>query len=132
MAEDGAGKARGIMSNDVVLQQKIASQNAQTQPFKFNDGWRHRFGTPAPIAPQRARRNYRAIDNGPVEEVQVGVLINCPYVIRDRISLGLARLGHQVGNVDARGFGAANRGGHAVHQKVGNNAGIKRARTDQN
>ena len=51
-------------------------------------------------------------------------------MIVERVVVGFARLGHQVGDVDPDGVDAIDRRSDSLHQQVGKDAGIQAARTD--
>ena len=69
---------------------------------KFGDIDYDGFCAAGAITPHYLRRDGIVIDDDPVQQLSAGVLGNGAHVIGQRETARLARLGHQIGDVDAQ------------------------------
>ena len=60
------------------------------------------------------------------------MLLDGAKMIRERVAGGFAGLGHQIGDVDARGFGFGDGAGDFRDQQIGQDAGVERAGAQEN
>lgn len=73
-------------------------------------------------------RNGLAIGDNPVNDTLVDMALNGAQMLTESVVCGFARLGHQIGDIDAWGFGAGNGLGNFRNEEIGDHAGVKRAR----
>ena len=59
------------------------------------------------------------------------VSLDGAQVVGEGIAGGFSGLGHEVGDVDARGFGMDYRGGDLRDQEIGEDAGVERAGAEE-
>ena len=83
------------------------------------------------IAPQNVRGQRLIVNHHAIDHFLAGVPMNGAHVIGQRVTERLARLGHEVRYIDARGAGLFDGFGHAGNQEIGNDAGEKRARAEE-
>ena len=60
-----------------------------------------------------------------------GVLLDGAEVVGQGVACGFAGLGHEVGDVHARGFGMDDGGGDFGDQEIGEDAGVEGARAEE-
>ena len=114
-----------------MLFEKIVEDDAIA---KFLEGVkvdRYRLGALGTIAPGNVTGDGLAIGDDPVDDAARGVLPDRLKVIGKSVSCGFAGLCHEVGDIDARCFGGGDGVGDFGNQKVGEDAGIERARAEQ-
>jgi len=77
-------------------------------------------------------RHGLAIGNDEIDDALRDVLLDGAKMIGEGVAGGFAGLGHQIGDIDARGFGLGDGGGNFRDHQVRKNAGVERARAQQN
>jgi hypothetical protein len=144
LAASFGGRARGkelfeqevrdgsrVMSEDAVLFEEIVEDDAIAKFLERVKIDRYRLGALGAIAPGNIAGDGLAIGDDPVDDAPRGVLADRLEVVGERVSGGFAGLGHEISDVDARSFGSGDGVGDFGNQKVGEDAGVERAWTEQ-
>ena len=79
------------------------------------------------IALHHCRGNGGGIGQAQVKQPRAGVLEQGADVVGHRVALGFAILGHDVADIDLQGVGLPDRLHDAIHQQIGDDAGVQAA-----
>ncbi len=83
------------------------------------------------VAAGHIGRDGLAIGDDPIDDAARDVFLDGAKVIGEGVAGGFAGLGHQIGDVDARGVRFGNGAGDFRNQQVRENAGVERAGTQE-
>ena len=84
-------------------------------------------GVLLPVPLHQAGAHRRGVAQAQIHQSRPGVVEQGLYVVRGGHALGLPVLGHDVADVRSQRVGGTHRVGNAVHQQVGDDAGVKAA-----
>jgi len=129
--DEETSKAGRIVADQAVFFQEIVEHKldlALEYFFGVND---HGLGALGAIAACNIRGDGLAIGNNPVDDAIVHMELNGAQMLTQRVVSGFAGLGHEIGDIDARRFGAGNGLGNFRNEEIGNHAGVKRAGTHE-
>jgi hypothetical protein len=125
--EEKAGKAAGVVADDAVFFEKIVEDHAEAELLKYGEIDGDRLGALRAIAAGHVGRHRLAIGDDPVDHTVRNVFLDGAEMIGKSVAGGFAGLGHQIGDVDARGFGFGDGAGDFGNEEIRENAGIERA-----
>jgi len=89
------------------------------------------LGALGAITARDVRGDKLAIGNNRVDDTLANVVLDGAQMLTESVACGFARLGHEISNIDARGFGTRNGLGNFRNEEIGNDAGIERAGTHE-
>lgn len=121
-----------VVANYLSLLQELVRYNRDTHPAQSARISLNLKGAFTPIAAQNGGGDGSPIDEHAIEKPLVGMIIYGANVIRERIAVRFARLGHQVRYIDAFRPRPSNRVRNAPYQQIGNQAGIEGAGAQEN
>src|SRR5690348_12938465 len=127
-----ASKLHMVVANYLSLLQELVRYNRDTHPAQSAGISLNLSGSFTPIAAQNGGGDGSPIDDHAIEKPLVGMIIYGANVIRERIAVRFARLGHKVGYIDAFRPRPSNRVRNAAYQQIGNQAGIEGAGAQEN
>src|SRR5205823_11504330 len=130
--EEETGEAAGVVAEDAVLLEEIVEDDSETELLKRLKIDSYGFRALRAIAAGHVGRNGLAIGNDEIDDALRDVLLDGAKMIGEGVAGGFAGLGHQVGDVDARGLGFGDGGGNFRDHQVRKDAGVERARAEQN
>ncbi len=130
--QEEAGKAAAIVADDGVFLEEIVEDDAEAELLEGRNVGGDRFGALRAIAPRDFGRNGLAIGDDPIDDAAGNVFLDGAEMIGKGVAGSFAGLGHQVGDVHARGFGLHDGAGNFRDQQIRENAGVKRAGAEQN
>src|SRR5216683_23523 len=130
--EEEAGEAAGVVADDAVFLEEIVEDDAEAELLEGGKIDGHRFGALRAVTPSHIGRDGLAIGDDPIDDAARDVLLNGAEMIGKGVAGGFAGLGHQIGNVDARGLGFGDGAGNFRDKKVRKNAGVERAGAQKN
>ena len=107
------------MAEDAVLLEKVVEDDAVAKFLERVKVDRYRLRALGAVTPGDIARDRLAIGDNPVDDAARGVLADCFEVVSERVSSGFARLGHEIGDVDAGGFGSSDGAGDFGYQEIG-------------
>ena len=113
------------MTDDAVFFEEIVEDDAEAELLEREEINGNGLSTLRAIAASDVGRDGLAIANDPIDDAGPDVLLDSAQMIREGITGGFSGLGHEIGNVDARGFGFGNRVGDFWNQEIGEDAGIE-------
>ena len=125
--DEESGEAGRIVADDPMFFKEIVEQELDlelTEPIGVHHD---RFCILSAIAPRHFGRDGLTVGNNPIDDAFTHMLLDGAQMLTESVLSGFARLRHQIGNIDAWGLGAGNGMGNFRDQKIGNNAGVKRA-----
>ncbi len=130
--EEETGETTGVMAEDSVFLEEIIEDDAEAELLERGEVDSNGFGALRAITTGHVGRNGLAIGNDEVDDALRDVLLDSAKMIGKGVASGFAGLGHQVGDVDARGLGFGDGGGNFRDHQVRKDAGVERARAEQN
>ena len=89
------------------------------------------LGVLHPVAILQILGDGGGIGQAQIHQAGLGVGEEGFQVVGQGVALCLPLLGHDVGDVDAQGVGLSHRLGHAIHQQVGDDAGVQAPRPQE-
>lgn len=114
------------MADDAVFFKEIAGDETD---FGFEDVAaieENRFGAFGTVTAGNLRGDGFAIGDDSIEDVATGVILDGTKMVAESVVGGFARLGHEVGDVNARSSGTDDRVGDFGDKQIWNDAGIER------
>ena len=126
--DEKAGEAGRIVADEAVFFEEIVENEFDLELedlFGINEDG---LGALGAITASDVGRNGLAIGDNPVNDTLVDMALNGAQMLTESVVCGFARLGHQIGDIDAWGFGAGNGLGNFRDEEIGDHAGVKRAR----
>ena len=129
--EEEAGEAAGVVAQDTVLLEEIIKDDAKAELLEGGKIDGHRFGALRAVTAGHIGRDGLAIGDHPIDDAVRDVLLNGAKMVGEGVAGGFAGLGHQIGDVDARSLGLGDGAGDFRDQQVRENAGVKRAGTEE-
>jgi len=113
------------VADDAVLFEEIVEDHAEAKLLEREEINGDRFSALRAIAASNVGRDGLAIGDDPIDHTRTDVLLDSAKMIREGVAGSFPGLGHEIGNVDARGFGFGNRVGDFWNQEVGEDAGVE-------
>src|SRR5712664_4881808 len=101
--EEEAGEAAGVVAEDAVFLEEIVENDAEAELLEGGKIDGHRFGALGAVAAGHVGRNGLAIGDDPIDDAARDGFLDGAKVIGEGVAGGFAGLGHQIGDVDARG-----------------------------
>ena len=129
--EEQTSKERGIVADDAVLFEEIVGNDASAELEKFVAIEPNGFGIFRAIAAGDVGGNGFGVGDDHIDDLAADVLLDGANVIAECVMSGFGRLGHQVGDVHARGFRTHDGVGNFRNQQIGNNTGVKGTRAHE-
>jgi len=130
--DETAGEQGGVVPDEPVLLQKIARDESDFPFQNFVPIDDYGFGPFCTVPTGHIRRNSFAIGDDSIQDAAPGVVLDCPKMVTESIVRGFPRLGHEVGNVNARCFGTNDRVSNFRDEEIRNDASVKRPGTHEN
>jgi len=130
--EEEAGEAASVVADDGVFLEEIVEDDAEAELLEGRNVGGDRFGALRAIAPRDFGRNGLPIGDDPVDDAAGNVFLDGTEMIGKGVAGSFAGLGHQVGDVHARGIGLRDGAGNFRDQQIREDAGVKRARAEKN
>ena len=115
------------MTDDAVLFEEIVEDHAEAELLEREEINGDRLSALRAIAASNVGRDGLAIGDDPIDHAGPDVFLNSAKMIREGVAGGFPGLGHEIGNVDSRGFGFGNRVGDFWNQEIGEDAGVEGA-----
>jgi hypothetical protein len=124
------------VADDAVFLEEMVEDHAYAQILDAIEVVGDGRGALGAIAARDFGRDGFAIGDHPIEEAARSVparnmALDGADVLAERIAGGFAGLGHEVGDVNASGFGVRNGVGNLRDEEIGNDAGVERARAEK-
>ena len=127
--DEEAGEARRIVADEAVFFEEIVEHKLDLEFEEFigvnDDG----LGTFGAITARDVGGDGLAIGDNPVNDALADMELNGVQMFTERVVGGFAGLGHEIGDINARGFGTRNGLGNFRDEEIGNDAGVERAGT---
>src|SRR2546425_2611634 len=101
--EKEAGKALRIVADDAVLFEQVVQNDAQSKLLQFDVIHDRGLSSFSAVAPGHLGRNGMTICHDPIQHTARCVLLDGAHVIRNGVAGCLARLSHEVRDVDTGG-----------------------------
>jgi len=130
--EEEAGEAARVVAKDTVFLEEIVEDDSEAELLERGKIDGHRFRALRAIAAGHVGRNGLAIRDDPIDHALRDVLLDGAKMISEGVAGGFSGLGHQIGDIDARGFGLGDGGGNFRDHQIRKNAGVERAGAEQN
>jgi hypothetical protein len=131
MVDQKAGELGGVVADDTVFLDKIAGEECDAEAGDFCGIEANLFGAFRAVTAGDFGRDGFAIGDDVVDEILADVLLNRADVFAERVMGGFAWLGHEIGNVDARGVGTSDGTGDLGDQEIREDARVERAGTHE-
>ena len=109
--EEEAGEAAGVVADDGVFLKEIVEDDAEAEFLESGKVDGDRLGALGAIAAGDGGRNRLAIGDDPIDDAPGDVLLDGAKMVGEGVASGFAGLGHQVGDVNARGPGLSDGAG---------------------
>ena len=129
--EQELGEGSGVVAKDAVFFDEVVEDDTIAELLECVEIDGDGLGALCAVALGDFARDGLAIGDDPVDDAAGGVLTNGFEVVGERVAGGFAGLGHEVGDVDARGFRIGDGVGDFGNQEVGKDAGVKRAGAEE-
>lgn len=129
--EEETGEERGIVADNAVLFEEIVSDDADTELQEFIAVETDGGGVFGAITTGDVGGNGLGVGDDDIDDGAADVLLDGTKMVAEGVVGGFARLGHKVGDVDARGFRMDDGTGNFGDQEIGNDAGIEGARAHE-
>jgi hypothetical protein len=129
--EEQAGEAAGVVADDAVFFEEVVEDDAETELLERREIDGHGLGALRAVATGDVGRDGLAIGNDPIDDAGLDVILDGTQMIGERVAGSFAGLGHEIGDVDARGFGFGDGGGDFRDQKIGQDACVERAGAEE-
>jgi hypothetical protein len=129
--EEEAGEALGVVADDAVFLEEIVQNDAEAKFLEGGEVNGHGFGALGAVTAGDIGGDGLAIGNDPINDAVADVGLDGAEMVGKGIAGGFAGLGHEIGNVDARGFGFGDGAGNFRNQKIRQNAGVERTRAEE-
>jgi hypothetical protein len=130
--EEQAREAAGVVANDAVLFKKIVEDYAEAKLLELRKINGHGLGALRAVTAGDVRRDELTIGDDPINDAARDVFLDGAKMIGERVAGGFARLGHQVGDVDAGRFGLGDSVGNFRDEQIREDAGVERAGAEKN
>ena len=125
--QEQAGEAAGVMADDAVFLEEIVEDDAEAELLERREIDGHGLGALGAVAPGDIGRDGLAIGDDPIDDAGLDVILDGAQMICERVAGSFAGLGHEIGDIDARGFGFGDGAGDFRNQEIGQDAGVERA-----
>jgi len=129
--EEEAGEAAGVVAEDAVFFEEVVEDDAEAELLEGGQIDGHRFGALGAIAAGHVGRDGLAIGDNPIDDAAGDVFLDGAEMVGKGVAGGLAGLGHQIGDVDARSFRFCDGGGNFWDQQIREDAGVQGAGAEE-
>jgi hypothetical protein len=130
--EEEPGETLRIVADNSMLFKKVIEDGAEAkliQLREIDDDW---LGTLGAVALGDFGGDWLAIGDNPIDDAARRVPLNDAEMIGKRVTGGFAGLGHEVGDINARGLRMSDGPRDLGNEQIWEDAGIERARSEKN
>ena len=125
------GEATRVVADDGVFFEEIIEDDADAEFTEGGEIDDDGFGAFGAIAFGDFGRHGPAVGDNPIDDAPRSVFLNGAEVVGQCVASGFARLSHEVGDVDARGFGFSDGLDDFRKKNIREDAGVEGARAEE-
>ena len=103
--EEEAGEAFGVVADDAVFFEEVVEDDADAELLELRKIDDYGFGALGAIAAGNVGRDWLAVGDDPIDDAARNVILDGAEMIGEGVAGGFAGLGHEIGDVNAGGFG---------------------------
>jgi len=129
--DEEPGEAGRIVADDPVFFKEIVEQELDLELNEPIGVHHDRFCALSTITPRHFGSDRLTIGDNPIDDAFTHVLLDGAQMLTESVVRGFAGLSHEVGDIDARGFGAGDGLSNLRDEEIGDHAGVKRAGTHE-
>lgn len=125
--DEEPGEAFGIVTDDAVFFEQVVGHKLDLQFSNAFGVDANRLGTLRAVTLGNFLGDRSNISNNRIDHALLYVILDGANVLAEGVAGGFAGLSHEIGDVNAMGFGASDAFGNFRNQEIRNDAGVKRA-----
>ena len=100
-----------VVTDDAMFFEEIVGDGADAEFLKFGQIDEDGLSALAAIAAGDGRRDGLAVGDNEIDDATGSMFLDGANVVGEGVAGGFARLGHEIGDIDARGLGFSDGGG---------------------